>query len=426
MSIDSMNVPQSTVDTATINATDNADVTHSNDSLNNYMPAEKLPLDPKHEADLRSADNLQPDETTSPKLATSSTCQNKSDATSARNSEETCTIIETQTPLSGGGLLTTLSTSQAGVEELLEDSHANSSQFSPPLVTNDSIIHKADVSPQPNLMSKSLHSSSITVVEQPLDNLLVMIKQQREALLEGPQITVYIGKVVVEEISKRAAMAASRGLNKHLTKHPESLEYYFSKDFMSPDAVCHLLKTWIEEISGEFEAWSVPIRPTFEKNVELLRAARLLGMERYTAHILAQFIDYVKTHLPLYKEIAVIEHNATSDKDPLWTNMVNHLCHDRHKGLFPDPEEFEAFLGKHQRLKKAMEAADIFFSSMAQQKWEAKEARRRQQWEHNQAEKRDRLACEKAVAESLKQKMDTKGSGLLTVTAEEAAMLRGR
>jgi hypothetical protein len=100
--------------------------------------------------------------------------------------------------------------------------------------------------------------------------------------------------------------------------------------------------------------------------------------------------------------------------------MVNHVCHDRFKGLIPDPEVFEAFLAEHPRLKGAMRTTDTYFAGVAKKKWEEKQAQwqaaedeRRIRWEQTQLEKRDRLAKEKATMESVKQKMDAKGgSGL--------------
>jgi hypothetical protein len=268
--------------------------------------------------------------------------------------------------------------------------------------------------------------SSSPIVDQALDNLLVMIRPERQDLLQGPCITIHVGEMSVVDISKRAATAASSVLHKHFTANPESLEYRFSHGQVHPGAVRFLLIDWMQETCNEFEAYAIPAQKTFGEDVAILCAARLLGMERYCHHILTGYIDYLKTQLPSYEEIIAVEQNATSDKDPLWTAMINHLCHDRYKGLIPDAEDFEAFLEKHTRLKKAMESADIFFAGYAKKRAEGREKERRQRWEQNQAEKRQRIAREQLTAESLKKKLDEKGSGLMSVTADEAEVLRGR
>jgi hypothetical protein len=285
----------------------------------------------------------------------------------------------------------------------------------------------ADVPSQPKspVQPPGQHSPS-PVVDQALDNLLEMIRAQRQGLLQGPRITIHVGDTSVEGIFKRAAMAASSVLHKHFTANPQSLEYRFSRGQIHPGAVRLLLIGWMQETCNEFEAYAVPAQKTFGEDVALLRAARLLGMERYCSHLLAGYVDYLKTQLPSYEEIIAVEQNATSDKDPLWTAMVNHLCHDRFKGLIPDAEDFQAFLEKHVRLKKAMESADNFFAGFAKRQAEGREKDRRLRWEQNQTEKQERLAKERLAAESLRKKMDEKGSGLMTVTAEEAEMLRGR
>jgi hypothetical protein len=283
-----------------------------------------------------------------------------------------------------------------------------------------------DVPPQPKSPENSRSPSPSPVVHQKFDNLLEMIYQEREGLLKGPRITIYVGDVPVPDISKRAAMAVSSVLNKHFTSNPESLEYRFSRGQLNPGAIRLLLVGWMQETCQDFEAYAVPAQQTFGEDVAVLRAARLLGMERYCRHVLTQYVEYLKTQIPSYEEIVAVEKNATSDKDPLWTAMVNHLCHDRFKGLIPDAEDFEAFLEKHPRLKKAMESADAFFAGYAKKQADIREAERRQRWEDGQAAKRERIAREQRAAESLRQKMETKSSGLMTVTADEAEMLRGR
>lgn len=182
---------------------------------------------------------------------------------------------------------------------------------------------RAAVPAQPNSPSE-LH-----VFNQGPDSLFDMIRQQREKLLDGPKITVYIGSTAVEGVYKRAAMASSSVLNRHFTNNPESAEYRFEQGLVFPDAVRYLLVTWLPEACQGFEACAVRMRNTFGENVALLRAARLLGMERYASHILVIYRGYLKTELPSYEEIAIVEENASSDKDPLWTTMVSTHKHPR-------------------------------------------------------------------------------------------------
>jgi hypothetical protein len=84
-------------------------------------------------------------------------------------------------------------------------------------------------------------------------------------------------------------------------------------------------------------------------------------MELYTKHILSVHVNYLKEYIPSYEEIAIVESNKTSDKDPLWTNMLNHLSYARHNEYIPDPYDFEAFLEKHPVQERAMAIADRYF-----------------------------------------------------------------
>jgi hypothetical protein len=200
------------------------------------------------------------------------------------------------------------------------------------------------------------------VVNQPLDSLYVMIRQERQALLKGPKITIYSGTHAVTGIFKRAAMAVSSVLNAHFVKNPSSLEYHLSaEDTVTPGAIRYLLDTYLHAMNLDFEAHAALMQPTFSANITVLRAARKLGMEPYTRHILTSHVIYLKEHIPSYEEIDIIERNKTGEKDPLWTHMINHLCHARHHGYVQDPEEFEKFLEMHPVLKKAMAVTDKFF-----------------------------------------------------------------
>jgi hypothetical protein len=152
-----------------------------------------------------------------------------------------------------------------------------------------------------------------------------MIRQERQNLLTGPKITIYVGSSEISGIYKRVALAASAVLSDFFTKNPESSEYRFPEGSVSPDAIRLLLVTWMEEACKEFELQEVPMRSSFVENIALLRASRLLGMERYVREILVAHVEYLQNELPSYEGIVLVEQNARTDKDPLWTSMVSTL-----------------------------------------------------------------------------------------------------
>jgi hypothetical protein len=155
---------------------------------------------------------------------------------------------------------------------------------------------------QPKISEMSLASTSTTVVHQPIDDLYTMIRQQRQELSQGPTITIHKGANAVAGIFKRVAMAASPVLHKYFVENAESLEYAF-QDHVASSAVNYLLNTWMGEIRDVFEVYAVPAQNSFLKNVSLLRAARMIGMESYTRHILEKYVVYLNNNPPTYEQI---------------------------------------------------------------------------------------------------------------------------
>lgn len=199
------------------------------------------------------------------------------------------------------------------------------------------------------------------IITQPYDNLLVMIQQERKALLTGPTVTIHVGKHTINRVPKRAIMAASWKLNKHFTNNPNSNQYTYKDETLDPNAMNMLLVKWLNSTCQGFEAHVVPFQATFDRDIAVLRAAHVLGMDRYTLHIQHAYTEYLKTCLPTYHEIVVLTKYTVSDREPLWANLVNHLCYLRHRSLIPDPLEFAVYLENNERLKKTMAEADKFF-----------------------------------------------------------------
>jgi hypothetical protein len=125
-------------------------------------------------------------------------------------------------------------------------------------------------------------------LQQPLEDLYVMIRQQRQELFQGALITIDVQdrNGAVKGIYKRVAMAISPVLNRYFEQNPYSMAYT-SREFADAEAIRYLLGTWMEDIRDQFEVEAVPMQETFIANVKLLRASHILGMERYTQHILS-------------------------------------------------------------------------------------------------------------------------------------------
>lgn len=199
---------------------------------------------------------------------------------------------------------------------VVEDTSDTPPSSSPKSVKVDFVKSSKDSVPPSDMpASEALYASQHSVVvDQPLDDLYTMIRQQREQLFQGPLITIHIGARSVTGIYKRAAMATSTVLNEHFTKTPESLDFIV-QDYIAPQTVEYMLSTWMCDMCHDFEVIAMPLQSSFSNNVAILRAARLLGMEAYAKWILIKHVEYLRENIPSYEEIVIVEHNKTSDHD---------------------------------------------------------------------------------------------------------------
>jgi hypothetical protein len=206
------------------------------------------------------------------------------------------------------------------------------------------------------------------MVHQKLDHWLLMIRFERMNLVKGPKITVYIGDLAIKNVPKRAAMALSKKLNDYFNANPGSTRFDIDAGLLTANAVRTLLVHWPQRTSPKFEAHEVWIHGGFRRNIAVLQAARFLGMERYTNNIMQHHVEYMRTQIPHYDEIATVEAMRSSDKDPVWTTMVNHLSQLRHTGQIDDAIKFSKFLKRHPELASAMNRTDQYFRDKAAQK----------------------------------------------------------
>lgn len=198
-----------------------------------------------------------------------------------------------------------------------------------------------------------------------LRDWLKMPRHERSEMMAGPTIIIYIGDIAILNVARHVAVTLSKTLAAFFAEFPNDNSYRFEADLLDPRAVTTLLITWPQMTCGYSRAKQVRFQDHFHQDIAVLRAARFLGMEKYTNNILEAYIKYMKTQIPHYSEIAIVEDMRTSDKDPVWTSMVNHLCHLRHIGQIPDPEYFAEFLSQHPGLSATMVSVDQYFKAKA-------------------------------------------------------------
>lgn len=124
------------------------------------------------------------------------------------------------------------------------------------------------------------------------------------------------------------------------------------------------------EVQKRPKDFQIPSQPTFYEAVAVLRAVRFLGMEPYAKVLMKEVLAHLKNkdNLLLYEEITLVESMATSDKDPLYTSLVNNLSQQRFRGVIPDLEEFAGYLKHHPKLSASLDKADKYFAHRAKTK----------------------------------------------------------
>ncbi|KAF2450037.1 hypothetical protein P171DRAFT_481086 [Karstenula rhodostoma CBS 690.94] len=226
----------------------------------------------------------------------------------------------------------------------------------------------ATVKPTATSTSIKPKPKSDVVVHQKLDNWMLMIRQERIAMMKGPKITIYIGTVAISNIPKRAAMAVSKTLNHFFTDNRQSSRFDFEAGLLTQKAVRALLVHWLQETSDIFEAHEVPLQGSFTRDMAVLRAARYLGMEPYTKSMLNYYTNYMRTTVPTPREIGCVEAMRTPWKDPVWTALINRLARLRHTGQIEDPEKFSRLLIKHPDVAYYMDRTDEYLKNRAAEK----------------------------------------------------------
>ncbi|KAF2850168.1 hypothetical protein T440DRAFT_518643 [Plenodomus tracheiphilus IPT5] len=223
-----------------------------------------------------------------------------------------------------------------------------------------------------------LVSGAHHTANEPSNNLLLMIRQQRMKLCRGLKITVHIGNTGFRSIPKDAAIVVSPTIRDYFIRHPESQNFYFEQA-VDPTAVRLLLVKWMQRVCVVFEAFEVPLQDTLAANIAVIEAARILRMHRYVSYIDKMYSAYFGYQLPLYDDIVLVE-KGTTDDSSLWQCMISNLCYHRRNKHIPDPKVFATFLEAHPRIANAMASAEPSPFATWKQLYSIR-ARRQKKWQ---------------------------------------------
>lgn len=262
-----------------------------------------------------------------------------------------------------------------------------------------------------------------------LANIGEMSLQDRQNLLIGPTWKIFVGDEIIFNIPRRLIMTVSKSAQILYMHDPNMNSILLSKDFTSPAPVLHLMN-WLVEICKTFKPFHIRDRDTFMETLAVVRAARMLGMEKYIDHMVRFYDRYIQKELPQYDEITAIEAMALDEEDPLFRSLSHRLSMMRHKDLIPDPEEFDAYLAQHPMLAKQIAKVDEKFNAGRLER-EAKRIQRDYKKAASSAKNAEdeKLRKEEELKEAVRRKLNGRkgdAGNIKVMTAEEARLLKRR
>jgi hypothetical protein len=247
-------------------------------------------------------------------------------------------------------------------------------------------------------------------------------QQQRQGLLSGPTITITHGGVPVAQVCKRILMACSQNANTHISVNLAATQ-------IALPASCvdfHALKTVLSWMSayyvGGLTVRQMPMGFNTVEACKILRAAAVLGMRPYVAHIAAYFHRYIgdQSCLMDYAELTALLAAVKTD-DALFKHLAKDLAIRRFQKRIPDSEVFAEFLKENPTLGKAMQEIDAAYAEerkvRREERIKAHKATARAQENPEQKQYKKKLA-------QLVQKLDKHSGGVIFMSAEEAQMKR--
>ena len=233
--------------------------------------------------------------------------------------------------------------------------------------------------------------------------------EQRQGLLDGPQLQVLIGTTRVGYVQKRAIMALSPKLSTFLCENPLVAELRFKAEDIDEEATKALLRFFSHRHLGAAIPGKLPMGKDFIQAVQNYRAAVCFGLDKHTSHIKYVLHQSIGNDdiLLAYEELDTLL-ACVSSEDKLFIHAAQQYARLRYKNEIPDPEDFSHFVAAHPEFAKAI--ADIDAKHTAEREAYEARARKREEYEawkerqkKREAWQQRKQAAEKAAAERKKE-----------------------
>ena len=251
-----------------------------------------------------------------------------------------------------------------------------------------------------------------------------LTKIQRQGLLDGPKVNVYVGRdVAFRNAPVRAMMAWSSKANVYFNRNPLANRIVIQESAASIQAVQAILKATVTlyGMGGENIA-PVHRATSFAEELRIYQAAHELGMKSRVEKAWKHLRHMISTNLLSYENLSLFL-VCVPPTDDLFNHLAKDLATRRFQGRIPDTENFEKYLAENEALKNTMDEIDASHKAerevrKAQADAEHAEMRRvATENKHYEREYRARVAA-------LMEKIKTTNGGILSLSAEEAELKR--
>jgi len=191
------------------------------------------------------------------------------------------------------------------------------------------------------------------------DNLRAWSASARKELTPALTVALQVGDKPNSEVRvpKQALLVASPVVRDYFVKKPTAITAKFTHADVSLNAIREIAK-WLKDVCLQPDFPELPVPDDIGDALKLRLTAYTLGMERYTGHFDACYIDGVEDHVPDLIEIAQVVDNTRKKDDPVLVALANRLSYlMRYHKVSSEEEVAYAMLFKSdKKYKRLLEA----------------------------------------------------------------------
>ncbi|KAJ4319511.1 hypothetical protein N0V94_003845 [Neodidymelliopsis sp. IMI 364377] len=188
----------------------------------------------------------------------------------------------------------------------------------------------------------------------PLQDIRTKRHDERVLFASGPKIQVNMGSTALTVVSKNVLMQCSNKAFKHFSESPDAASFELPANSMDASAaIAHL--DWMKEMTFQGRVYSLTLNSDEkldEKNLQLCRAARVLGLNNmYIGHFTKFFCDRIRSNSASSEFLSKVATLAYPENDPIYDCLANNLAKLRTSHGLEDTAELQALLEEHSGLK---------------------------------------------------------------------------